>query len=259
MAKLLVDVGNTRIKFAQSTPQRVGRMQAVAYRGVMRELAAALMPVAGKVDEVVAVSVAGGAVESALQQTVERVLRVPVRFIRSTTPAAGLQVGYAQPWRLGADRWVAVVGAHALAGGHRAVLVIDVGTAMTVDVATRAGLHWGGAIVPGPDLMVSSLLQETRGIRVRAAKSPPGSQRGAALFADNTRSAIDQGARYASAAFIERAVVEARKTLGTRPRVFLTGGGAATLLPLLVTSVEHLPDLVLRGLARFAHARAPSR
>ncbi|MCB1624242.1 MAG: type III pantothenate kinase [Pseudomonadales bacterium] len=259
MAKLLVDMGNTRLKYAISTPQRLGRMQAVAPRSFERAIATALRGAAGKIDEVVAVSVAGVAIARLLSRTARRVSDVPVRFIRSTTAATGLRVGYAEPWRLGADRWVALVGARSLLRQSRAVLVIDVGTAMTVDLLTAAGRHVGGAISPGPDLMLQSLLSQTRGIRARARESQAPRKPSRPLFADNTRAAIEQGVRYAGAGFIERSIGEAKKLIGTRPLVLLTGGGAEQLLPLLSSSLRYVPDLVLRGLAQFAHSADASR
>lgn len=257
MAKLLVDIGNTRLKFARSSAGRQQRMRAVEHRGSERRLAAALRASVGKVDEVVAVSVAGAAMEQRLRRVVSRVLRVPIRFVRSTTAAAGMTIGYREPWRLGADRWVALVGARSIGNGLRAVLVVDVGTAMTIDLVDSAGLHRGGAIVPGPELMTQSLLTQTRGIRARA--SAPRRQRSSGLFADNTRAGIEAGAKHAAAALIDRAMLEARRLLGSRPQLVLTGGAADQLAPLLNCPAELVPDLVLRGLARFAHPAERTR
>lgn len=251
MAKLLVDLGNTRLKIARSSVGRLHRMRAIEHRGSERRLAAALRASAGKVDEVVVVSVAGAALEGRLRRVVSRLLQVPIRFVRSTTAAAGVTIGYREPWRLGADRWVALVGARSVAARSRAVLVVDVGTAMTIDLVDGVGQHRGGAIVPGPELMMRALLTKTRGIRVRAAAARQ--QRSAGLFADNTRAAIEAGALHAAAGLIERAVLAARDLLGSRPQLVLTGGAADQLVPLLNCPVELVPDLVLRGLARFAH------
>jgi type III pantothenate kinase len=171
------------------------------------------------------------------------------KFIRSARRLGEVTTRYAEPWRLGADRLVAAIGAHAIAG-ERSCCVADVGTAMTFDVVDERGVHLGGAIVPGPELMISSLLSDTHGIKRRAAGKGAGRR---TLFARNTRSAIEAGADYAVAATIDRAVLEARVLLPSAPLVFLTGGAAARVGPLLRTrGVRKVPELVLRGLAELA-------
>jgi type III pantothenate kinase len=157
-------------------------------------------------------------------------------------------VGYAEPWRLGVDRFVAAVGAHRLFPGV-AVCVVGAGTALTIDLVGPDGRHRGGAIVPSPELMVETLLSRTQGIRRRAQGGTGGRAR---LFGHSTREAIVQGARYAAAALVDRAVEEARPLLGRRPLVVLTGGGAAAVRPLLHSACVGVPDLVLRGLAALA-------
>jgi type III pantothenate kinase len=127
----------------------------------------------------------------------------------------------------------------------RGACVVDVGTAVTVDLVDTMGVHLGGAIVPGPEMMVQSVLRNTAGIARRA--SGAAATRG--LFAQDTRAAIGQGARYAAAAVIDRAVVEAQRVLQRTPLVLLTGGAAVEIEPLLQCSYVSVPDLVLRGLA----------
>ncbi len=167
-------------------------------------------------------------------------------LVTSRRHGAGVTVGYVEPWRLGVDRFVAAVGAHHLAKG-RAVIVVGVGTAMTIDLIDGEGQHLGGAIVPAPTLMVETLLRNTNGIRRRAQGGAGG---GKSLFGRSTRAGILQGSRYAAAALIERAVHEARALVGRRaPLVILTGGGAQSVEPLVRGRCVRVPDLVLRGLA----------
>jgi pantothenate kinase type III len=95
--------------------------------------------------------------------------------------------------------------------------------------------------------MVDSLLNNTDGIRRRAQG---GAQGGKSLFGRSTRAALVQGARYAAAALIDRAVGEARALVpGRAPLVLLTGGGAPSIQPLVRSKCISVPDLVLRGLA----------
>jgi len=278
MSILLVDIGNTRAKWAYVVRGRVGRQHAVAHEGwtgaqIARHI---LSKAAGKsgrnfasrsfsksvgqstgksarvskrVERVVVVSVAGKRVDRGFALEVRRGLGYAPEFFSSQRRIAGVTTMYAEPWRLGADRLAGVIGAHHLASRSgaktRAVCVISVGTAMTMDLVDERGRHRGGAIVPAPALMMNSLLTQTSGIRRRAQ----GGAAGRSFFARSTRAAIQQGAMHAAAAVADRAVAEARATLGHSPWVLLTGGAAPALRKLLRSSHKHVPDLVLQGLA----------
>lgn len=256
MSTLLVDIGNTRTKWALLKNGRVGRQHALAHDGQTgRRIALSILGKGAKagsgVTRVVVVSVAGSRIDSDFASEVGRRLGVSAEFFASTRRAGGVTTLYSEPWRLGADRFAAVIGAFHLSKG-RPVCVVSVGTAMTVDLVDSRGRHRGGAIIPAPSLMVSSLLNETHGIRRRAQ----GGERGTGLFARNTRSAITQGSRYAAAAVADRAIREAKVALGRAPLVLLTGGAAPGIRSLITSQHRHVPDLVLQGLAVIAAERS---
>jgi type III pantothenate kinase len=127
---------------------------------------------------------------------------------------------------------------------------------MTLDLLNGAGRHLGGAIVPGPALMVDTLLTHTYGIRRRAQG---GARERSGPFGRSTREAIEEGARYAAAAAIGRLVEEAVARVYRPPLVVLTGGGVAPVRALLSCPAVTVPDLVLRGLAVLASAAQPRR
>ena len=195
-------------------------------------------------------NVAGATLARALNAAVRRRFAVVPEYIGSSRAAGGVRNGYAETWRLGADRWVGVIGAHALARG-RAVVVANAGTALTIDAVSAAGRHLGGAIVPGPAAMIASLLAGTHGIGRRARGGTASARR---LFAGDTASALAAGAAFAGAAFVDRAAREAARALRAKPVLFLTGGAAPALARRLEHPVRVVPDLVLRGLAILATA-----
>ncbi len=200
-------------------------------------------------------SVAAPRVNRALARAARRA-GVPVTFVAVPRRGGGVRVAYPEPWRLGVDRFVAAVGAHELIP-HAPLCVVGVGTALTVDLIGADGRHRGGVIVPGPALMVETLFDRTHGIHRRAqGGSKP--RRGRGLFARSTRAGVMQGARYAAAGLIDRAVEEGAKLLGRRPLVVLSGGGATHVRPLLKSRCRHAPNLVLRGLATLTQAKARS-
>jgi type III pantothenate kinase len=210
---LLIDIGNTRIKWARFDGKRVGRQHAAVHSGWGGEDYARRVIGSGRaLDRILVVSVAGARVNRSLTLAARRARAPAPGFVISARSAGGVTNGYLEPWRLGVDRFVAAIGAYHLAAG-KAVCVVGVGTAMTIDLVDVKGGHRGGAIIPAPTLMVDSLLNNT-------------------------------------AALIDRAVGEARALIpGRAPLVMLTGGGASLIQPLVRSKCVSVPDLVLRGLA----------
>jgi type III pantothenate kinase len=246
---LLVDVGNTRVKWAalvdgRLSPQRAAVHTQWSAADWQREVFDG--PRAG---HVLAATVAGSDSRAALDAAARQAGATRVDFVASTAAMAGVRNAYAEPGLLGVDRWLAVIGAYQMAQG--ACCVVDVGTAATLDCVAASGQHLGGFIVPGPPLMVQSLHAGTSNLAAFAAASPVG---GAALFADNTRDAIERGCRVAVAALVDRTYAELAQQTQSVPRLFCTGGGAGEVLPYVLTRHEVVPDLVLRGLAEVAAA-----
>jgi type III pantothenate kinase len=284
MSVLLLDIGNSRLKWAL-VRQRYRRGEAFAAHGaidmrILRRSRAAwsrLLQAAGTADAIYACNVAGRAVERQLRAAARREgLKTP-RFARSRAAGGGLRNAYREPWRLGVDRWLSLIGARHEHPGKDLCLV-GLGTAMTVDLLDAAGRHHGGCLVPGPRLMIESLLEHTAGIRRRAGgraaassfdlafaagRAPDAAARRKpplALFARDTHAGLLSGARYACAALIGHAAQAARVQLGRRPRLILAGGAADAITPLLHGRYWRQDDLVLRGLAVLAAApRTPDR
>ena len=244
MSALVVDIGNTRVKWARFANGRLQRQHAAAHATWRaKDFEKHLLGHAQDIERIVVASVAGAQLNRHLTAAARRVSGVTPKFVATRRHLAGVTTTYVRPWRLGVDRFVAVIAAHKRAP-HRAVCVIDIGTAMTIDLVDSAGEHLGGSIIPGPQLMVESLLKSTSGIRRRSR----GKIRSHSLFVRDTRAAIERGAHHAVAAAVDYAVAEARHAFGTAPLVLLTGGAAESVQPLIQSAHTLVPDLVLRGL-----------
>jgi type III pantothenate kinase len=253
----LIDAGNSRIKWALLRDGRLGTQQAVATSDAAA-LTAALARVP-RLDRVVAASVAGAKTERALRAALRRAGTPEPEFLHSSAEAAGVRNGYRHAARLGDDRWIGAVAAWHLAGCYRAVCAVSIGTALTIDVVDCDGRHRGGLIAPGPTLMLQSLLRDTAGIAPRAKASGRARRTTAAgpepklpMLADDTGTAIELGCLSAAAALVDRTITDVTRTLRGRPVVFLTGGAADAVAPLLRSACKHREDLVLRGLAILA-------
>lgn len=248
MNALLIDIGNTRIKWAHLKDGRLGKSRAAAHAGRRPREFDRIAGTAARVERILVSSVASPRINDALTLAAKAAGAPRPEFVATQRRACGVTVAYLEPWRLGVDRFLAMIGAHGRF--KRPVCIVGIGTAMTIDLLDAGGCHRGGAIIPGPSLMVSSLLEGTSGIRRRARGGTAG--RGPALFGRSTRAAVEQGAQFAAAATVDRAVSEARALLGRAPQVALTGGGARDLQPLIRASSFVVPDLVLQGLAVWA-------
>jgi type III pantothenate kinase len=244
---LLVDIGNSRLKYAHLDGERLGSQHFGEYAAWTVEDWRRRLFGGPAVAGVLAATVAGEASETSLRRAAAAAGVESVEFVRSTAAAAGVRSGYDEPTQLGVDRWLALIAAHRHWPGP--CCVVDVGTAATVDALAADGTHLGGFIVPGPELMVRSLLRGTSELATRAAQE---AGRAEDFFADNTREAIGRGCVLALAALAERAAAELEHRVGAAPRLLVTGGGGESLLPWVRRTAELVPDLVLRGLAVLA-------
>lgn len=239
---LLLDVGNTRLKWAWLQEGILTGSGAVTHSGGLAALADALAA-CPKPERIAAACVAGDQMANALRAWALAAWGLDIEFVRASAAAAGVSNGYADPARLGVDRWVAAVGAYCQTG--RAVCVIDCGSAITFDAVDADARHRGGLIIPGLRLMRRALNQGT-------ADLPLVDDQPVALFANNTLAAISSGTVLAAAAAVDTVAGRMAAECGADTELWLTGGDAPTLLPYLSGRFRHDPDLVLRGIATVA-------
>jgi type III pantothenate kinase len=253
---LLLDLGNSRLKAAWRTPEGgSGPLGEADHRSL--GIAAALETVLGtapggaptRAQAALVANVAGEAAGLALVAAL-RARGVAARFLRAVPEACGVRCAYAEPARLGADRWAALLGARTLTGG--ACLVVDAGSALTIDAMAPAGQHLGGWIIPGLNMMVDALEARTGDLGVLRRASPAGSP---VPFPADTGPAMEQGAQLAACGAVQAARARLEAHCGAPARVLVTGGDAGRLLA-DIGIAEHVPDLVLRGLARAAEGLA---
>lgn len=247
--KLLVDIGNTRVKWAFDDGSGLVAPGEAVHRGKPAACAtgfiAALQPIP---DSACAINVAGATLETAIANELKACFGIELNRVRTAERFGDVVNGYISMGQLGADRWAAIVGAWQLY--RQSVCIVDAGTAVTIDAVSPDGRHQGGIIVPGLALMRASLNNDTSDILgfVRQSEGPLS---GGEWFGRDTLSAVERGAVFMLAAAIDRAVAEMSKTAET-PIVVLTGGDADIVGPLIAHPVEYCPLLVLEGLRHLA-------
>ncbi len=243
--KLLLDVGNTAVKWATAEADNFSDLGHFVHRDAdLERLAHEAWSGLTAPERVVAVNVAGDAVAAVLAAYVGKTWGCPIEFIETAAAAHGLTNAYRVPGDLGADRWVAMIAAHHHVEG--AVCVFDCGTAITVDVVTAAGEHRGGLILPGIDLLADALQLNTAGIRVQDESSVIG------LLGDSTGAGVSAGAQRLLATALDRIAMDIQEDTDEAVTFIVTGGDAERLLSLLNSKVQYQPLLVLQGLAIMA-------
>src|ERR1700689_1686923 len=192
---LVIDVGNTRLKWAWLTSTGLSDQQAVVHRDAKPGIWTTTVFESGQRPSRVLVSnVAGPVMAKTLAKLTKKRFRVDIEFITAAREFDGLTSGYLDPTLLGADRWLALIGAWTLA--HGALCVVDAGTAVKVDAVDAHGQHLGGMIAPGIHMMREVLMSNTSDI-AKAAFNSTSSLAG--VLANNTIAAVSRGAVFALA------------------------------------------------------------
>lgn len=263
---LLIDAGNTRIKWAwiasgvDALPEAPGGTPWQHAGARPHDQLAELVEdwrdchTTGVAPPEVWISaVAGPALRDALTARIARVFDgARVRIAASEAATAGLRNGYREPMQLGTDRWVGAVGAHDV-WPDTALLLVTAGTATTLDIITPDGLFAGGLILPGLTLMMRALSRNTAQLP-EVDISHLGANDVAPPWADNTQDAIALGCVTAQAGAIAQTWQALQAQYPGPARCVLSGGARAALAPHLRMPFQMHDNLVLLGLQVLARA-----
>jgi type III pantothenate kinase len=250
---LAIDIGNTRLKWAlydAAHPGAALMAHGAEFLDHIERLADgpwADLPAPGAMLGCV---VAGDAVRRRAEEQIEERFECAPRWVVSSVAEAGIVNGYDHPTRLGADRWVAMIGArHRMlgTGPARPMVVVLIGTAVTVEAIDASGKFLGGLILPGHGIMLRALESGTAGLHV-----PTGEVR---EFPTNTSDALTSGGTYAIAGAVERMVQHVRSHCGAEPACYMTGGAGWKMAPVMNGDFELVESLIMDGLLVIAQAR----
>ncbi|HSQ82674.1 MAG TPA: type III pantothenate kinase [Casimicrobiaceae bacterium] len=240
---LVIDVGNSRMKWGLRGPRGWVAQGAVANQDI-GSLAVRDWQNLERPARAVGVNVAGEAARVRVEGQLAR-WRLTMEWQHASTQAGGVVNRYADPARLGADRWASLVAARrremARGAPPRPAIVVNAGTAVTVDALDADGVFHGGLIVPGIHLMLQSLADNTAALRVA-----PGTFQD---FPTSTPDALRSGALQAVCGAIEqmRGKLAPQGSEGSEVVCYLAGGGAHEIAPQLSPPIERVDNLVLEG------------
>jgi type III pantothenate kinase len=256
MPFLAIDIGNTRLKWAlyeQAAPGEVPFAHGAEFLENIDRLAEGPWSSVPTPDRMLGCCVAADAVKRRAEEQMEELWPIPAHWVVASAAEAGLSNGYDHPTRLGADRWVAMIGArHRMlaSGPARPLVVALVGTAVTVEAVDADGRFLGGFILPGHGIMLRALESGTAGLHV-----PTGDVK---EFPTNTSDALTSGGTYAIAGAMERMVQHLRRRCGAEPACYMTGGAGWKMAPSMSVPFELVDTLIFDGLLVMQQGRSAS-
>lgn len=236
---LIIDAGNSRIKWGWHDGSSWLK------RGWVATVDAALLH--GSWDEldipqkIVVSNVAGEKVRALIAQACQGWL-VETEWVVAVERQCGVKNSYEQPAQLGADRWAALIAARSMS--RTGCVVVNAGTAVTVDALSAEGVFWGGVIVAGVHALRRAVADSTAAITEAAGQYR--------VFPVNTADAVYSGALSALAGAVEQMRTSLAREQGVEPMCILSGGDADLLMPLLSGKTMLVDNLVMEGLIRIA-------
>ncbi len=252
MSFLAIDVGNTRLKWALFDAMRPGAAmlaQGAEFLEHIDRLADGAWAQLPAPSHMLGCVVAGDPVKHRVVEQMDA-WDVSAHWVVPGQEEAGVVNGYDHPARLGADRWVAMIGArhHVLAQGpSRPLVLVMVGTAVTVEALDAEGRFLGGLILPGHGIMLRALEMGTAGLHVPTGEVRP--------FPTNTSDALTSGGTYAIAGAVERTWQHLRAHCGQDPACLMTGGAGWKMMPSMTRPFELVENLIFDGLLEIASRR----
>lgn len=233
---LLIDAGNTQLKYCPWEPGQLGETQRIRYEQLQfnnEDYSQALIS-----------CVAHSQKQELLKQHLEQ-KNIPMQWLKSPSHGLGILNSYTTPSNWGVDRWLALAAAYADCA--QTCCVIDVGTAITVDICDASGQHLGGHIAPGLQALQRALRSNTD----LPAISPEHHRERQNWLAQDTEMALYLGALHSACGLIERSLRLAKEQHGCE-HFYLTGGDSQVLQSYLPTDMRFQADLVFQGLSLYA-------
>jgi len=269
---LLIDAGNSSLKWAlldahppTFTRYSISKMHSVLYAdnspiNVLEDVLS--MQLLSDIDSVVMVSVLGDDFSRSSKELCTQ-YALELNLVKSTAQFAGITVAYDEPQKLGTDRLVAMVAAYHLAN-DQACIVVDAGTATTIDAVDAQGRHLGGLILSGLDLCSRSLLENTELLASHSSGNSRLQPFKPKLFSSDTKQAIKSGSLYGLAGAIDSICLNMEEEIQNKSKdnktikKFICGGSADEMIPYIKTDFIYVEDLVMQGLKIISTLKQPS-
>lgn len=245
-ASLLIDMGNSAIKWALSDSSVLSAMSYTRYpENISATFFTDCLQGLDTPSDIIVSCVVADDIWQVLVKACDELWGLELQKVKSVKEGFGVVNAYEDASSLGSDRWCAMLGGQA--NTESAFMVIDAGSALTLDVVNESKKHLGGYIVPGLNMMKQSLGFQTAQVQVGSSAA----QLRSLSLGQSTTDCVEAGTLLSAIALIEAVFENEAKQL-EKCQVYITGGDAGLIAGLLSFKCVIIPDLVLRGLAVIA-------
>lgn len=237
--RLLVDIGNTRTKYTFEQQGELSVIQSERNEDINEQW---LENITVSVKIIIVASVSE---EHLVDVFSEYAKQHSIEFfnVKSESKRFGVTSSYQNPITLGVDRWLTLLAANFFYSNEN-ILIVDAGTATTIDLLDHNGKHLGGWILPGIDILFNSLLLNTSQIMATQEHHVDIS------FGKSTSDGVNNACWAATLGFINQSIIQAEKQVSL-DKIILTGGNAEKLSALLSSKHHIVHELVFIGMQRF--------
>lgn len=235
---LLVDIGNSRVKWAFSEQGKLSPIKALehGHADFKQQLLASWQSIVVAPEKAAIACVSSVSVLHEIEAVIKALWsNLSILNVASQAHSHGVINSYPMPEKLGIDRWLCLIAARAR--WHGSLCIVDCGSAVTIDVMAADGQHLGGLIGPGMTMMKRALAGNTAALKFSEAEYSPG-------LANNTEAAIYNGTLYAVVGLIHSVLEQQKEPL----TLIVTGGDAELVVSKLKQDAVIAQDLVLQGL-----------
>jgi len=237
--RLLVDIGNSRTKYVFEHQGELSEINNEVNEGITEDW---LLNMAESVTGIIVASVSKAYLAEIFSSYAKQ-KGITFQQVTSERKRFGVTSSYQQPTTLGIDRWLTLLAANKIYSNEN-VLIIDAGTATTIDLLSLKGEHLGGWIFPGIDVLFNSLLTNTSQISATQQVLP------AISFGKNTSDGVNNACWAATLGVIEQSIKQANEQVSL-DQILLTGGNAKKISALLASNHLIIDELVFLGMQRF--------
>lgn len=236
----LIDIGNSRTKFCFVNQGRRGPIQSIANNVLSSDYLTACF---NNIDKIIVASVSCNELTSEIEHWCEG-HKIAYQQVVSEKCRSKVVSAYHQPSQLGVDRWLTLIAANILYP-NKNILIVDAGTATTVDLLASSGLHQGGWILAGIDMLFSSVLSNTSKVKADVSKTASLS------FGASSSENVNNATWAATVGAINLAVLQSEQQGIIVDEVLLTGGNGQTLASLISNRCTVIEELVFIGLQAY--------
>lgn len=237
---LLFDIGNSRTKYTRVTDVGLSdtmtiNNQEFTINSILNDIKSA--------SQLIVASVSDDRILNLLTDACKQ-YNTTLKEIKSESQNGDVLSGYDKPETLGVDRWLALIGAEQLYP-KRNLLIIDSGTATTVDLIDKEARHIGGWIMPGIETIFSSVIKSTSNVKASHISKP------SLLFGRNTNTNVNSACWAMTVGAINEAIYQAQQMLGELDNVILTGGNAENIKQLIKINCIVEEQLIFYGMKTY--------